>query len=70
VRRCWYNRKIGTVRLHDLSGFRWFPAGRGRYGRPSQRWFLHAYMLCTKMLMAQSGIRACTDRRRIASGSA
>ena len=50
VRRRWYNRKIGTVRLHDLSGFRWFPAGRGRYGRPSRRWFLHAYILCTKIV--------------------
>jgi hypothetical protein len=50
VRRRWYNRKIGTVRLLDLSGFRWFPAGRGRHGRASQRWFLHAYMLCTKIV--------------------
>jgi hypothetical protein len=55
VRRRWYNRKIGTVRLLDLEGFHWAPAGRGRYGRNSARWFLHAYMLCTKIVAGAVG---------------
>ena len=55
VRRRWYNRQIGVVRLLDLEGFHWAPAGRGRYGRNSARWFLHAYMLCTKIVAGKVG---------------
>jgi hypothetical protein len=74
VRRRWYSRLIGVVRLGDLRDFRWFPAGRGRYGRPSAQWFLHARVLCTQILEGAVGhsckhgppphlIRVCLTRK-------
>jgi hypothetical protein len=58
VRRRWNDRKIGKVRLADLSGFHWSQYGSGHkflFGGIAPQPFLHAFMLCTKIIEGRIG---------------
>ena len=53
VRRHWNDHRIGKVRLSDLSGFHWSQFSGGQisgFGRVAPQPFLHAYMLCTRVI--------------------
>lgn len=61
VRRQWNDRRIGKVRLTDLSGFHWSQFGGGQvhqFGGVAPQPFLHAYMLCTNLVDGEIG-HAC-----------
>jgi hypothetical protein len=58
VRRQWNDRKIGKVRLRDLSRFHWSQYGAGyrwRFGGVAPQPFLHAFMLCNRIVEGSVG---------------